>query len=345
MERDLTFRVGALCCVLSLAAMGLFASAAAATSTESPWSLELLDPIIADQVTEKIGPGVDAHHTKHFTLLHPDHEVWAEHTGKLLEQAHDEFYRAFGAAGFKLKPVDKPLVWLCFPDREGFNDYAQVADRIDMSWSQGYYSARTNIVAVIQTPAYPKTETDSSAPKTQVVTTVYPNDDASARATRLESARATHELAHQLAFNSGLQKRGVMYPLWASEGLATNFEADASGNITFGATNAFRRRALVGAWRGERLVPLTEFVTLSRINPGDGRAISDIYAQCWGLFQFLMAEYPSQTSRYLKLLAEGEAGYRDEWTMRREFVAAFGPIWKVERKWHDYVADLAEGKE
>jgi hypothetical protein len=328
-----------------IVAMCLVAPHAIAAATDSPWSLEQLDPIVAEQITRKMGPGVDAHHTQHFTLLHPDHEAWAKHTGNLLEQAHAEFYRAFGAAGFDLRPVEKPLVWLCFPDREGFNEYAQVADRIDMSWSQGYYSARTNLVAVIQTPAYPRSESDSSAPKTQVVTTVYSNDDASARASRLESARATHELAHQLAFNSGLQKRGVMYPLWASEGLATNFEADASGKITFGSANAFRRRALVGAWRGDRLVPLSEFVTLSRINPGDGRAISDIYAQCWGLFQFLMDEYPSQTGRYMKLLADAEAGYRDEWSMRREFVAAFGPIWKVERKWNDYVQRLADGKE
>ena len=34
------------------------------------------------------------------------------------------------------------------------------------------------------------------------------------------AAHASHELAHQLAFNSGLMVPGAVYPVWVVEGLA-----------------------------------------------------------------------------------------------------------------------------
>jgi hypothetical protein len=135
-----------------------------------------------------------------------------------------------------------------------------------------------------------------------------------------------------------------MYPLWVAEGLATNFEADATGRITVGLANVYRKRALSSAWKGGRIEPLGRFVAVTRIEPGAGM-ISDTYAQCWGLFQFLLSEHPRELARYMESLAQSEAGWRDEWTMRQEFVQAFGSIGSLERRWHAYLARVCDEPE
>ena len=79
----------------------------------------------------------------------------------------------------------------------------------------------------------------------------------------------------QLAFNTGVQTRGVMYPLWVSEGLATNLEADGAGGLGLGRDNPGRRERLLRARAEGRLVPIADFLTLTRVPPHDGAAHDD----------------------------------------------------------------------
>ena len=83
-----------------------------------------------------------------------------------------------------------------------------------------------------------------------------------------------------------------------------------------------------------------QFITLCRVTPSPDRTISDLYAQCWGFFAFLMQEHRAELVQYMQRLAKMDAGFRDEWTMRREFVAAFGPVRQIEQAWHDHLAEL-----
>ena len=337
--------VGTTLLVTTLSISLIFTSICRADSKPLP---PAYDQAAVSKLGERLGSGYGTHVTEHFALVHDGDLQWAQHTGRLLESAYAEFFRAFSEAGFKLDPVGQRMIWVCFPDREEFNDYALDADRLDMSWSQGYYSARTNLVAVIRTddtygsPA-PKPRPEPTT--TSQVANVHPTDSDRPVYYSMDAARATHEAAHQLAFNTGLKKRGVVYPLWASEGLATNFEADAFGRITPGGANSFRLRTLTGAFEHDRLVPIEEFITLSRINPGEDRSISDIYAQCWGFFAFLMEHHQPQLVKYLQRLAVMDKGYRNEWSMRREFVACFGPVSQIEQKWQEHLRRVIDGEE
>ncbi len=72
----------------------------------------------------------------------------------------------------------------------------------------------------------------------------------------------THEMTHQLAYNSGLQKRGVMYPLWVSEGLATFFEGSALPQWD-PIGNTARRRTLAKLHAGGALLSLRELSVLA----------------------------------------------------------------------------------
>ena len=172
--------------------------------------------------------------TEHFTIVHEAGADDIAGTGRALESAYQHFYDVFAKAGFELSRSEDRLVWICFPQQSGFNKYALRAEGMDLSWLDGYYSTLTNRVAVVQPnlrmaerePVNPPRMGDmriTLAANKQQSEKVLPMAPAGQQ---LDMTRLTHELAHQLAFNSGIQKRGVMYPVWVSEGLATNFESD-----------------------------------------------------------------------------------------------------------------------
>jgi hypothetical protein len=123
-----------------------------------------------------------------------------------------------------------------------------------------------------------------------------------------DASKTTHEAVHQLAFNSGVQKPGVMYPFWLSEGLACNFEtADASKPFGPYMDNAGRRQRLLEAHGAGRLMGLESFVSLTRL-PSDPGAVADLYSEGFGLFQFLFRKRHEQMRRYLVKLATGRWG-------------------------------------
>jgi len=291
------------------------------------------------------------HTSAHFRIYYDTHASAAVSRAELLERTYQRFYSAFGE-GFNLRQVNEPLVCVLFGQSLDFERYAQTADRIDMSWSRGYYSSRTNRVAIFDE----QTDRDARKPaqagdhgkvrmNTALATTtkVSPSVQDAGSAQSLNLAKTTHEASHQLAFNSGLQSRGVMYPLWVSEGLATNFELDSDGG-PFGPEfdNATRREKLTAANDTNQLFSLEELVTLARLPVGDANQVNIVYAQSWGLFKFLYAHRKAQLMIYLRLLASLPPGARSTAELRQEFVAAFGEPAALEACWRRFVVTLRQ---
>ena len=146
-----------------------------------------------------------------------------------------------------------------------------------------------------------------------------------------------------LAFNSGLQKRGVMYPLWVSEGLAMSLEADSVAAIGRDRQNLRRLAQLRQAHEDGRLMPIAQFVALVQI-PGSQAAANDLYAQAWGFFGFLLQNHPRELRDYLRSLGRADAGTRTPEAMLREFTAAFGPIERLEAAWLSHVTSMCSGQ-
>jgi hypothetical protein len=225
---------------------------------------------------------------------------------------------------------------------DDFEQYSRQNDQIDMSWTDGYYSARTNRVALMLPAGAAVRQGDGVevAAAARVAQFGPQPDTRPAGEDRLDQRWITHELAHQLSFNYGLQKRGVMYPLWLSEGLATNFEADNQGRFGFGRDNTPRRRSLLSAYTHGRLTPLRRFVAMDRLeSSGEAQARQD-YAECWGLYRFLSQQRPDQLRQYLLTLKALDSGNREGAVLRREFVEAFGPIEQMQSDWEDWLDGL-----
>lgn len=217
----------------------------------------------------------------------------------------------------------------------------------DMSLLDGYYSARTNRVAFV----WPSETPFANAKPTLASATSSPSDTMYAlpmdapRTTQdpvVDIPRVQHEAAHQLAFNSGLLTRGVMYPVWVSEGLAVNFEYGGMADCVAGGNNEDRRCHLSHALCSGSLVPLDEFVTQARVNYAhDDTTV--VYAQSWAFFNFLYKERPEELKKYLKMIGQLPRGRRSGETMRREFETAFGPVSQMRTAWDSFVSRVAAG--
>jgi hypothetical protein len=281
--------------------------------------------------------------SKHFVLFCPGSDAWAQRMSGLLEKAQADFCASVRRLGLELQPPSGRLVWVCFCSTDDFDQYSRQSDQVDMSWTDGYYSARTNRVALmVPSSQAPRLGggVELAAQAGRVAQFGPQPDGKPSGESRLDARWITHELAHQLAFNYGLQKRGVLYPLWLSEGLATNFEADNDGRFGFGRDNRPRRRTLLNSYVQGRLTSLRRFVMQERLdNSGEAQARRD-YAQCWGLYRFLSQERPVQLRQYLLALRNLEVGNRDGAELRREFIDAFGPMETVEADWQNWLDEL-----
>jgi len=313
--------------------------------------------------------------TEHFVLLHEPDAAYVAGACRTLEYAYAHFYEVFAHAGFDLSRAKDRLLWICFPQKSGFSKYALRVEGMDLSWLDGYYSTLTNRVAVVQPDqkarqreempglskneaavavaahrsphegvgaGLPSAENRTWGPsQAQNAALRHPVVAMSAVGQRFDVTRLTHEVAHQLSFNSGIQKRGVMYPLWVSEGLATNFEFDGSGTAGLDHCNTARCKGLLEAYAAGQLVPLREFVVQTTVPP-DTHVGRRYYAQAWGFFQFILTERPENLRAYLYRLAEDHPEHRHASTMLNEFIEAFGSPETLELSWNAFLAHQAQ---
>jgi hypothetical protein len=287
--------------------------------------------------------------TEHFVLFHEPGAGYVTGACRTLEYAYGYFYEVFSQAGFALFCPQDRLVWICFPQKSTFSEYALQVEGMDLSWLDGYYSTLTNRVAIVQTDQKDRLRQEAAPepPASDVPVVVAANRSPreevlpmSAVGQRFDVTRLTHEVAHQLSFNCGIQKRGVAYPLWVSEGLATNFEFGAFAAASFAHGNTARCQGLIEAYAEGDLVPLRQFVVQTTVPP-DAHVGRRYYAQAWGFFQFILTERPENLRTYLHRLAQKRPEHCDADTLRAEFVEAFGSPETLELAWDTFCAHLA----
>ena len=158
-------------------------------------------------------------------------------------------------------------------------------------------------------------------------------------ATRQNTAKTRHEVAHQLAANLGIQPRGPIHPFWVTEGLACQFEIPMTPSARKrGAYSRSRAQGFRTARRGEYFRPLTKLLT-AEIRPEMDRVERLVlYSQAWGLFFFLRSERPEAFRAYLTALprtaGEGPSG-------AALFAEHFGDdLGQVEREYVNFIEKL-----
>jgi len=274
------------------------------------------DKALQAKLLREFGSKFKVHVSDHYLVVHSADESHAKACATWLERTHDVFFENFNQTVIHPAPLKRRLVCLIFTDSRDFAGYAKRADRAIIRGGGGYYSSRTNRVAML-----------------------HVRDRGGYRG----ASMIPHEAAHQLANNTGLQSQVVLYPHWLREGLATNFEPADSGT-SFGPLSGevtYHAAYLRSLHAGKALVPLEKLVVMmdppARTNP------ITVYAQGWGLFRYLLTERPEQMRAYLIGLAKLGPGHHSPAAILNVFEKAFGPAEKLEEPWRKYIESLPAG--
>ena len=233
-----------------------------------------------------------------------------------------------------LQQPEEKLKWIAFTSKDSFNNYALNTEYQDLSWLNGYYSAKTNAVAIVSPEKISKWQiSKKNAPIVNII--ACPPD------AETGLAKIVHEAAHQLSFNCGLQKRKVMYPFWVSEGLATFFEQSMfSEYFVSSRYSSIRKNGLVKVYRHKKLIPFDRFISMTSFD--ESVSAVDAYAQAYGLFSFLIENNTDSLKKYLANLYKLESGGIDKQMLYSEFIKAFGSPEELNSKWIEFLRRFSQ---
>ena len=257
----------------------------------------------------ELGRKVEVNATAHFLVAHPagQGEYWSDR----FEQMYRQFVHYFGVRGATLREPEAPLVAIVFTRHDDFLRYAMTDGIRPAAGLLGYYSPRTNRVALFDIG---EGRSNSAGWQQNGFTIV-------------------HESAHQLAFNLGVHNRFAPPPKWLAEGLGTMFEARGVWN-----SEEFRdQRDRVNR---QRLAEFKQYAatrrrgdSLARLIASDRQFTEDVsaaYSEAWALTFYLAETEPRAYFDYLAKTAARPLFEPYTTTERTaDFVTAFGDDWRM----------------
>jgi hypothetical protein len=262
-------------------------------------------------------------------------------------------------------PHRTKLLCVLFDQRDAYAAFAHAQDGMAADWVAGYYATLSNRIVFYNDsngPGYAAADDrlDEAAGlvrtlRDQALDAEHAGRASSASQLRLKAedldrqvrrerarigkaaaagstTKATHEVTHLLAFNTGLQLPDREYPFWLSEGLATSFESDEVDSA-FGpdrpVAHPSRRARFDELREAGSLLPLSELISLREAPADDGDRADVMYAQSFVLFMHLYSKDPAAVGRYFGDLA-GEPPLSG--AFGDLFQARFGDAAQIERR-------------
>lgn len=292
------------------------------TTTSRFQPLSVMD--LRNQLSREFGKGMEVGSTRHYLVLAPSGR--ASDYAKVFEDQYSTLQRYFKTRGFTLTDPQFPLVAIVFPTQKQFTEYARGEGSKTMANMQGYYSPRTNRVALFESQLksvavsaidpHDAWRTGSINPLLEAPTDFGITRELTPPVRRMPLFGATetdlkatmiHEATHQIAYNIGLHSRMGETPRWIVEGMATTFEPDGMRSTLAGSQPQQRINR-------ERYLTFQNFVKSGRRLPKSLRsfieseglyesAVLDFYAQSWALTFFLVETRPRNYAAYLKRIA------------------------------------------
>lgn len=260
-------------------------------------------PINADameqRLREELPEGFDLFRTSHYIIAYNSSEQYARRVGLLYEQLYRGFYTYWKNQQWKLPDPEYPLVSLVLKDRDDFIKFAG-AEIGDTAQSViGYYHLGTNRMMTYNVPNFER-----------------------------NVATIIHEATHQLAYNTGMQRRYADNPMWVSEGLAMYFESPDRRNPR--KWRGIGRVNHVNLARWKKYVPNRPQESLATLLSDDMRyrntaTAEAAYAEGWALTYFLIKTKRKEYVAYVKKLSEGKpASERSKQERIETFQQVFG---------------------
>lgn len=266
-----------------------------------------------------------------------------------VEATYRRFYEAFDGDGWAITAPREALAVRVFDSIASLRAYSWASEGVELNLP-AYYSTRTNGIAIVREArsvglraleaGHPGSGVGGMGiPQGAGVSGYAPLSELDQRPCLM------HEVAHLIAFNSGLQKLDRRYPLWFSEGLAASFELHA-GQSGFGpgVNNRPRGKALRRHHAVGDLVPLEQIVSTVALPASRWAETNRFYAQAWGLFHFLYVHENESLRRYVRLVEQIDRSDFNARSLRAAFETALGGLDDVERRWHAWICSGVEAE-
>ena len=257
---------------------------------------------LAERLLTEMGPGFQAHESKHYVVVFNTTRTYAKWCSSLLERLQKAFIAYWKKKGCDVHEPKEPLAVLVFSDRRSYLRHAQRELGSSVGTAIGYYSILTNrIVMYDLTGMQELTRQNSKRGSMRDISLLL-----SQKAAQPLVATIVHEATHQISYNCGLQTRLADNPAWLSEGLATYFETpDLSSNrswtgigkVNYDRWDRFRNNVNTG-----KAGSLQSLIADDRRISSSRNAV-DAYAEAWAWTYFLITWHPDEYVAYLKALA------------------------------------------
>lgn len=252
---------------------------------------------LQQSLKKDLPPGYEIAASAHYVVM--GRKGKADDYAKLFEEVYRQVDTFFSVRGFDTHAPEMPMVALVFATQAEFKAYCEAQDDRTMTKMRGYYSAKTNRVAMYEDPNQ-VIKVTAAVPDTELLT--LSRNSVFASVTGQTADIIIHEGTHQVGFNVGIHSRLGTTPRWIVEGLATVLEPPG-----------LRSRGKSGKDKinDERLSWFLEDYSQRR-TPGDlakmiasddlfGSQSLDAYSLAWSLTYFL-TENPARAGKFAKYL-------------------------------------------
>ncbi|MHC4994323.1 MAG: DUF1570 domain-containing protein [Planctomycetota bacterium] len=321
------------------------------------------------------GEGTFMSKSAHYLVVYDTPHAWADARVSLLEGMVQTFYREMELGGFDPKPLAVRQIAVLFNRHDAYLRYAQTVDGKQAEGTGGYYSSRTNRIAFFNNQTNPNLR-GAAQQIEQLEAAIQRVERARAAASargdanraqyhrnrkqrlgiqlgllrnrysgasgRGDVLQTLHEAAHQLAYNSGITRRGKPYPFWIAEGLATGFETMYPA-VPHGPRhdNPKRRADLERVRRKGAFLPIRELVTAIKPSAPVGEQ-EDWYAQAWGLFHYLYRVNTPGLRRYIQEWGATRGIENDVKGSIDLFQRCFGDLDRIHSEWRAFIREFSQ---
>jgi hypothetical protein len=258
---------------------------------------------VARQLLAELPPGFQIHRTANYVICYNTSDAYAEWCGSLYERLYRGYYSFWKNRGLEVHKPEFPLVALVFENKASYASYAEKELGSAMHSIIGYYSMQTNRVTM-----YDLTGVDGLRKSQRGGSSAaHINQVLSQPAAERTVATVVHEATHQLAYNTGLQRRYAGNPMWVSEGLAVYFETpdlDSSrGWRNIGAINRLHLNHFRDTL-GQRPPDALKILLTDDARFRDPKTSADAYAAAWAFNYYLLRTRSPQYVKYLQEMAQ-----------------------------------------
>lgn len=259
---------------------------------------------VKSRLVAELPAGFKIYETAHYVIAYNTNRAYATWVGALYERLYRGFYGYWKKKGVELNDPELPLVAIVFDDQSSYTKYSKPELGASASAIVGYYSLRSNRVITYDLTGRGELRTTKRPTNQAIINKVLAAPQALPTV-----ATIIHEATHQIAYNSGLQRRYADNPLWLSEGLAIYFETpdlkSSRGWRSIGSVNTVRLQKLRAEIQSYTPAKFVRMLTDDDMLRDSETALSG-YAQSWGWCHFLSKRYPKEFSAYLTELSDGK---------------------------------------